>query len=129
MLVHRNDTEDAPPKRFSMRYLSVYKKALLDATLHETIYTSVVRKSRRHWAFPIVLAPNNDGTALLRVNFRELNLISVRDSYLFPSFGSILYPMATASAFTTLDCTRELSFLKYRFVGKTSFTEYNRNIY
>lgn len=124
LLMHRIDTEDARPKRFNPRPLNVHKKALLDVALQEMIDTRAVRKSRSPWAFPIVLAPKKDGTARLCVDFRELNAITVRDSYPFLSVDFIMYHLGTASVFTTLDCSRCFLQIPIREedIPKTAFT-------
>lgn len=53
--------------------------------------------------FPIGLTPKQNRTARLCADFRELNSITVRDSYPLASFESIIHYFGRASVFTTLD--------------------------
>ncbi|XP_064475377.1 uncharacterized protein LOC135389242 [Ornithodoros turicata] len=124
VLEHRIDTGTARPWRCNPRPLSARKRDLLDAALDEMIATGAVRRSQSPWAFPVVLAPKKDGTARLCVDYRQLNAVTVRDAYPFPSIESIMYALGNASVFTILDCSR--GFLQIPVgeedIQKTAFT-------
>lgn len=82
------------------------KKAPLDVPVQELIDTGAERKLCCPWAFPIFASQKEGGTTHLCVDFRELNAITLRDSYCFLSVDSILSHLGTASVFTTLNYSR-----------------------
>ena len=51
------------------------------------------------WASPIVLAPKLDGSLRFCVDYRRLNAMTVRDSYLIPRMDECIKYLGTATVF------------------------------
>ncbi|KAJ7996470.1 hypothetical protein DPEC_G00237400 [Dallia pectoralis] len=81
ILQHEIDTGTAHPKRQRPRRLPLMKQAAADQCLEEMRAAGVVEPSDSPWMSPVVLVKKKDGTWRYCVDFRQLNDITVKDSY------------------------------------------------
>ena len=63
----------------------------------------LIEKSRRPWAFPVVLVRKKNGKLRFCVNYRALNKTTKRDEYPLPRIDDMLDSLGGAAWFTSLD--------------------------
>lgn len=63
----------------------------------------VIYPANTPWASPVVMAPKKYGTYRFCVDYRQLNEISVRDSYPLPIMEECIYSLGNARYISTLD--------------------------
>eukprot|EP00171_Calliarthron_tuberculosum_P023404 IDg23404t1 len=64
----------------------------------------VIEAATSEWASPIVIVPKPDGKWRFCVDYRRLNAISLKDSYLLPRMDECIDSLGDAKFFSTLDC-------------------------
>ena len=65
----------------------------------------IIEPSRSPWASPILLVKKKDGTMRFCVDYRKLNLVTVKDVYPLPRIDDSLAALSTGRYFSTLDLT------------------------
>ncbi|CAF0842311.1 unnamed protein product [Adineta steineri] len=83
--------------------LAPSKKAIVDQQLEEMLQTKQITPSRSPWASPIVLAPKKDGSLRFCVDYRKLNVNTVRTAYPMPRVDDTLDSLNEAKYISTLD--------------------------
>ena len=64
----------------------------------------VIEPCKSEWASPVVMVPNPDGSARFCVDYRRLNVLTIKDTYPLPRMDEGLDSLGEAKYFTTLDC-------------------------
>jgi len=64
----------------------------------------LIKPSSAEWAFPVVLVPKPDGTMRFRVDYRQLNEVTVRDVYPLPRMDDCIDFLGDTKVFSTFDC-------------------------
>lgn len=64
----------------------------------------VIEPANTDWASPIVFVPKPDGSLRFCVDYRRLNVMTIRDSYPIPRMDECIDSLGDAVIFTTLDC-------------------------
>ncbi|GFW94408.1 retrovirus-related Pol polyprotein from transposon 412 [Trichonephila clavipes] len=80
---HRIDTADHPPIKQHPRRLPFAKQEEVGTLLREMQETDIIEPSSSPWASPIVLVRKKDGSTRFCVDYRKLNDVTKKDSYLF----------------------------------------------
>ena len=62
-----------------------------------------IRPSASPWGAPVLLVPKKDGTWRFCVNFRNLNAVTIRDSYPLPRIDDLLHKVGQAAVFSKMD--------------------------
>ena len=62
-----------------------------------------IRPSSSPWGAPVLLVPKKDGTWRFCVDFRNLNAVTVRDSFPLPRIDDLLHKVGQASVFSKMD--------------------------
>ena len=62
-----------------------------------------VRPSASPWGAPVLLVPKKDGTWRFCVDFRNLNAVTVRDSFPLPRIDDLLHKVGQAKVFSKMD--------------------------
>ncbi|KAL3883059.1 hypothetical protein ACJMK2_029352 [Sinanodonta woodiana] len=132
LIEHSIDTNDAKPvkqpqRRVPMAFTAEEKKAI-----QELDYKGVIQKSTSPWASPIVLDRKKNGQVRPCVDYRQLNAVTVKDTFPLPRVHDCLDAVAGAESFSTLDLTsgyhqipvRGKDIPKTAFVTKYGFFEY-----
>ena len=65
--------------------------------------SGVIQPSTSERAAPIVFAPKKDGTLRFCIDYRRLNLVTIRDSYPIPRMDECIDSLGHAEIFSTLD--------------------------
>ena len=62
-----------------------------------------IRPSSSPWGAPVLLVPKKDGTWRFCVDFRNLNAVTVRDSFPLPRIDDLLHKVGQAGMFSKMD--------------------------
>lgn len=131
---HSIDTGDSKPisKRGYQVPYHWHKK--IEEEIKRGLEKGILRHSNSEWASGIVPIRKKDGSLRLRIDFRPLNDVTVKDRYPLPRIDEILDCFSGAAIFSTLDATSGYHQFKlqeedkkktaFRFNG--GFYEYNR---
>jgi hypothetical protein len=79
-------------------------RELEQAEIDRQLRDGVIEPAQSEWASPVVFAPKADGTLRFCVDYRRLNLATVKDSYPIPRMDECIDSLGDASIFSTLDC-------------------------
>jgi hypothetical protein len=86
----RIDTGSAKPVNLPLRRTSPAQRADLEKELKELQELGIIRPSVSPWAAAVVLVKKPDGSWRFCVDYRELNKVTVRDSYPLPRVDDYL---------------------------------------
>jgi len=64
----------------------------------------VIEPSTGEWASPVVMVRKPDGSVRFCIDYRKLNLMTVKDAYPFPRMDECIDSLGDARVFSTLDC-------------------------
>jgi len=64
----------------------------------------VIEPSTEEWASPVVMVPRPDGSVRFCIDYRKLNLMTVKDPYPIPRMDECIDSLGDARVFSTLDC-------------------------
>jgi len=64
----------------------------------------VIEPSTGEWASPVVIVPKPDGSVRFYIDYRKLNLMTVKDAYPIPRMDECIDSRGDARVFSTLDC-------------------------
>ncbi|KAJ8014587.1 hypothetical protein DPEC_G00017180 [Dallia pectoralis] len=103
ILQHEIDTGISHLIRQRPRRLPLMKQAAADQCLEEMHAAGVVEPSESPWMSPVVLVKKKDGTWRYCVDFRQLNDITVKDSYPLPRVDESLDRIKGSVWFSSLD--------------------------
>jgi hypothetical protein len=99
----KTDPVDLDPIRCHPYRTSHRAQEELRRQVKEMLDSSIVRKSKSPWAFPVVLAMKSDGTWRFCVDYSKLNKNVPRDSFPLPNVDDHLDRLGKAKIFTVID--------------------------
>ncbi len=100
---HRINTGTAAPVH-QPPYKSAWKeRAIIQEQLDEMLQKGVIERSSSPWASSVVLVKKKNGSWRFCVDYRRLNVISVKDVYPLPRIEETLPRMGNACIFSTID--------------------------
>lgn len=99
----KTDPDDLDPIRCHPYRTSHRALEELRRQINEMLNSSIVRKSKSPWAFPVVLAMKSDGTWRFCVDYSKLNKHVPRDSFPLPNVDDHLDRLGKAKIFTVID--------------------------
>ena len=76
---------------------------MIDEEVEKMMEAGVIEESNSPWASPVVLVKKKDGSTRFCVDYRRLNMATVKDAYPLPRVEDCLDTMAGASWFSSLD--------------------------
>ena len=109
LVTHQINTGSSQPIRQPTRRLPLHKRAEADTLLKDMLKKGVIEPSSSPWTSPIVLVKKKDGSTRFCVDYRKLNEVTAKDSYLLPRIDDCLNALAGCSWFSTLDLCRVLT--------------------
>ena len=102
-LEHTIDTGDTPPIRCAPRRMSPQKIKQEESCIEEMLSGGQIEPSDSPWSAPVVLVTKKDGGTRFCVDYRRLNLATVKDAYPLPRIDDTLDMLAGRRWFSTLD--------------------------
>ncbi|GBN81789.1 Retrovirus-related Pol polyprotein from transposon 297, partial [Araneus ventricosus] len=103
MTQHRINMGDHSLIKLYPRRLPLARKEEVDNLVKEMVDNGIIEESSGPWASPIVLVKKKDGSTRFCVDYRKLNEITKKDSYLLPPIDDTLDALNGSQWFTTLD--------------------------
>ena len=100
---HNIDTGDSQPIRCAPRRMSPQKIQREEACVDEMLSGGQIEPSKSPWSAPVVLVTKKDGGTRFCVDYRKLNLATVKDAYPLPRIDDTLDMLAGKRWFSTLD--------------------------
>ena len=70
--------------------------------IEKNLKDGVIELSNSEWAAPVLLVPMKDGRLLFCIDYRKLNLMTIKYSYTIPRMDECIDSPGNASVFTTL---------------------------
>jgi len=64
----------------------------------------VIEPASGEWASPVVMVPKPDGSVRFCIDYRKLNLMTIKDAYPIPRMDECIDSLGDARVFSTLDC-------------------------
>ena len=100
---HTIDTGATAPIRCAPRRMSPQKIKKEEACVTEMLTGGQIEPSDSPWSAPVVLVTKKDGGTRFCVDYRRLNLATVKDAYPLPRIDDTLDMLAGKRWFSTLD--------------------------
>ena len=100
---HNIDTGDSRPVRCAPRRMSSQKIKREETCVNEMLAGGQIEPSESLWSTPVVLVTKKDGGTRFCVDYRKLNLATVKDAYPLPRIDDTLDMLAGKRWFSTLD--------------------------
>ena len=100
---HTIDTGATAPIRCAPRRMSPQKIKKEEACVTEMLTGGQIKPSDSPWSAPVVLVTKKDGGTRFCVDYRRLNLATVKDAYPLPRIDDTLDMLAGKRWFSTLD--------------------------
>jgi hypothetical protein len=77
-------SESVPPNIRPYKY-PYAQKSEIECMVEEMLEAEIIRPSQSSYSAPVVMVLNKDGSWCLCLDYRELNNITIKDSFPFPS--------------------------------------------
>ncbi|GBM14975.1 hypothetical protein AVEN_62180-1, partial [Araneus ventricosus] len=103
MTQHRIKTGNHPSLKQYPRRLSLAKKEEAECLVKKMIDNGIIEESSGPSVSPIVLVKKKNGLTRFSVDYRKINEITIKDSYLLPRIGETLDAFNGSQWFCTLD--------------------------
>ncbi len=123
LVEHTIETGDArpvkqPPRKVPIALAGEEKKAI-----DQMLKQNIIQESCSPWASPVVLVRKKNGKIRLCIDYRKLNLVTIKDAYPLPTTQECLDAMAGSQYFSSLDMTSGYNQipLRERDIPKTAF--------
>ena len=100
---HTIDTGDSSPIRCAPRRMSPQKIKQEEACVEEMLSGGQIEPSDSPWSAPVVLVTKKDGGTWFCVDYRRLNLTTVKDAYPLPRIDDTRDMLAGKKWFSTLE--------------------------
>jgi len=100
---HYIDTGNHRPIRQPLRRHPFEHLEMIDRQLEEMTRHGIIEPASSPWASNVVLVRKKDGTLRFCIDYRQLNAITVKDSYPLPLIDNCLNALAGATWFSTID--------------------------
>ena len=99
------NTGDAHPVKQRPYRMPLEKRKVVEQQIREMLDAKVIRPSSSPWASPVVLVPKKDGSIRFCTDYRQINSLTIPDSYSLPSIQEIFDLLGGAVIFSTIDLT------------------------
>jgi hypothetical protein len=135
VVVHTIDTGSAKPMKSAPARVSPRDQELIKEKINEMLKAKIIEPSRSPWASRIVLVRKKDGIRTPRfcVDYRQLNEVTVKDSYPLPYQTDLMDSISDAKYFSSLDLAAgywqikldDDAKLKSAFASRHGFFQFN----
>jgi hypothetical protein len=103
VVVHTIDTGQSKPMKSAPARVSPRDQEVIKEKIDEMLKAGIIEPSRSPWASRIVMVRKKDGTARFCVDYRNLNEVTVKDSYPLPHQTDLMDAISDAIYFSTMD--------------------------
>ena len=131
---HHINLSDNTPFKHRPRPIHPHDVDAVKKHLQELLDSGVIRESESPFASPIVVVRKKDGSVRLCIDFRKLNLHTIKDAYALPNLEEVFSLLTGSKWFSVLDLKsgyyqvemEEADKQKTAFVCPLGFWEFNR---
>ncbi|KAK7925830.1 hypothetical protein WMY93_008140 [Mugilogobius chulae] len=131
---HQIKLHDETPFKLRARPIHPQDIEAVRKHLHDLLEAGVIRESQSPFSSPIVVVRKKNGDVRLCIDYRKLNLQTVKDAYALPNLEESFSALTGSKWFTVLDLKsgyyqismREEDKAKTAFVTPLGFWEFNR---
>ena len=99
------DLTEAPNFKATPRKTTPQARDDIDQMVQEKLQQGIIEKSSAPWSSNCVII-RKDGKTRIAVDYRKLNQITIKDSYLLPKISEIFEALHGTTWFTSVDCTQ-----------------------
>ena len=103
VLKHKIPTADAQPIKQPLRRVPYHMQKEMDEQIDNMLKKDVITPSKSPWASGIVLVKEKDGSKKLCIDYRRLNVVTIKDAYPLPRIDESLDQLAGSCWFSCLD--------------------------
>ena len=103
LVEHQIDTGDAAPVRARARFYSPTQRMAINAEVDKYKAAGIVRPSSSPWAAPVLIVKKKDGSNRMCVDYRQLNMVTVPDSFPLPHMRTLFDKLYGAKWFAAFD--------------------------
>ena len=104
MVKHTIDTGESKPFKQQLRRHPMAYLPVIDEHVEKMASNGIVEPTISPWASNVVRFRKQDGGLRFCVDYRQLNSLTVKDSYALPRTDMCLEALGGAKYFSTLDC-------------------------
>ncbi|CAF4881812.1 unnamed protein product, partial [Rotaria socialis] len=103
LIQHHIDTGNTKSIKLRPYRVSPARKEIISTEITKMINAGIIEPCNSPYAVPITLQPKKNGTLRFCIDFRELNVVTVRDVYPIPRIDDTLDQLQHANYFTSMD--------------------------
>ena len=103
LVKHVIDTGENKPFKQQLRRHPMAHLPVIDKHVDKMLQNGIIEPSSSPWASNVVLVRKTDNSLRFCVDYRKLNLLSVKDSYPLPGIDTCFDALGGPKFFTTLD--------------------------
>ena len=103
LIEHAIETGDALPARSRARFYSPTQRVAIKTEVDKYKQAGIVRPSSSPWAAPVLIVKKKDGTNRMCIDYRQLNMVTVPDSFPLPNMRTLFDKLHGSKWFTAFD--------------------------
>lgn len=96
-------TKDAAPRKVPARRMPFAVRQEVARQLKNMQQAGVIQPSSSPWASPVVMVRRKDGMHRFCIDYRDLNTVTVPDTFPLPQIDDLLDQLGQSRFFSTLD--------------------------
>ena len=100
---HSINTGDHPPIAVPPYRLTPAKKIIVQKELDKMLQEGVIEECESAWTSPVVLVPKKNGETRFCVDYRQLNAVTVTDSYPLPLIDELVQSTSNGCYMSSID--------------------------
>lgn len=102
---HSIETDEARPICQRNGRIPISQEAAIEAEIEKNLRLNIIRESHSPWCSRIVMVTRSDGSWRMCIDYRALNAVTIKDSYVSPRIDEIYDALTDAGIFSVLDAT------------------------
>lgn len=103
IIKHHIRTGDATPIKQRAYRVTPEQRAEIQTQVDNLLKADVIEESYCPWAAPVVLVRKKNGTWRFCLDYRKLNVVTIKDLHPFPRVDDILDALSGSAWFSTVD--------------------------